>query len=253
MSMCSLAPSSAEFAASRALLDVRTFIDEQQLVDDYGSYLVSLSRVGSDGTWPSDTGPIYGVFVMVDSKALMWTNEPEFTDLGYRAPSDWGSFMALADAIVADGRTPFCLGLESGGFADGWPATDWVELVVLRTAGSDFYDAWIRHDVPFDHPVVVEAIRTIGEMVHRPGFLDTAPADAALRPWQDALLDFTEQPDACLMMPFASFMPGVHRRRRQASRRQLRRSPRSGRGSTRPWSGAGPSPSRSPTAPRSAR
>ena len=86
--------------------------------------------------------------------------------------------MALADTIVADGRTPFCLGHRVGRPADGWPATDWVEMVVLRTAGPDFYDAWTRHDVPFDDPVVVEAIRTVGEMVHRPGFLDIEPEAA---------------------------------------------------------------------------
>ena len=32
-----------------------------------------------------------------------------------------------------------------------------------------------RHEVPFDDPVVVDAIRTVGEMVHRPGYLDTSP------------------------------------------------------------------------------
>jgi hypothetical protein len=195
-------------AAAGPMLDVRNFIDETQLIQDYGPYLVSLSRVGSDGTtWPSDTGPVHGVFIGGNSKAMVWTKEPEFTDLGYRAPSDWTSFIALADEIVADGRTPFCLGIESGGFSDGWPATDWVEVVVLRTAGPAFYEAWTQHDVPFDHQVVVEAIRTVGEMVHRPGFLDIEPEAAALRNWEDALLDLTEQPGACLMTLFPSFMP----------------------------------------------
>ena len=61
----------------------------------------------------------------------------------------------LAEQMVADGQTPFCLGIESGG-ASGWPATDWVEQVVLRTAGADFYDDWIDHRVPFDDPSVVK-------------------------------------------------------------------------------------------------
>ena len=80
-------------------------------------------------------------------------------------------------------------------------------MVVLRTAGPDFYDAWVRHDVPFDHPVVVEAIRTIGEMVHRPGYLDVDPANAAFRNWADALDDLTEQPGSCLMTLLGSFVP----------------------------------------------
>ena len=196
----------ADAAADRPLLDLRAFIDEAQLVDDYGSYLVSLSRVGAGDVWPSDNGPIYGVAVGNDSKATVWTNEPEFGDLGYRAPSDWASFLALAEQMVADGHTPFCFGLESG-LANGWPATDWVEMVVLRTGGPELYDAWVRHDVPFNHPVVVEAIRTVGELAHGPGFLDVPPQEAALRNFLDAVIDFAQQPGACLMTLFPSSLP----------------------------------------------
>ena len=142
-------------------------------------------------------------------KRQVWTSEPEFTDLGYEAPSDWESLMALADRIVADGRAPFCLGLESGGPANGWPATDWVEMVVLRSAGPEFYEDWTHHDVPFDDPAVVDAIRTVGEMVHRPGFLDIEPEAAAERSWADALYGLTAQPESCLMTPFPSFMPAT--------------------------------------------
>ncbi len=146
------------------------------------------------------------MFVNLDFKSLVWTNEPEFTELGYEAPSDWASFMALANKMVADGQTPFCLGIESGD-ADGWPATDWVETIVLRTAGPDFYDQWIKHEVPFDDPRVVNAIRTVGEMVHTPGFLYTSPAQATDLPWEFAMRDLADTPGSCLMTPFPSFMP----------------------------------------------
>ena len=179
------------------------------MIDDYGEFMVSLSRIGTDGSWPSATGPIHGVIAGADSKALVWTREPDFTELGYRPPADWESFMALADSIVDDGWTPFCLGLATPG-ANGWPATDWVEMVVLRTAGPDFYDSWIRHDVPFDDPVVVNAIRTVGEMVHRPGYLDISPTASSMRNYGDTLLvGFAQQTPACLMTPAPSFMPGV--------------------------------------------
>ena len=116
--------------------------------------------------------------------------------------------MQLAEQMVADGQTPFCLGIESAQ-ASGWPATDWVEQVVLRTAGADFYDDWIAHRVPFDDPSVVNAIRTIGEMVVSPGFLDTTPAQAAIRPFTYALQDFFGEPGSCLMTPFPSFLPEI--------------------------------------------
>jgi alpha-glucoside transport system substrate-binding protein len=145
------------------------------------------------------------VILSLNDKSLVWTNEPEFTDLGYKAPTDWASFMSLANEMVADGQTPFCLGIESG-FATGWPVTDWVETVVLRTAGADFYQRWIKHQVPFDDPLVVNAIRTVGEMVLTPGFLDTTPAQAVDRPFNFALIDFADK-SRCLMTPYPSMMP----------------------------------------------
>ena len=187
------------------MVDLRPFVDEATLLDDYGAHLVSLSRVGDNAAWPSETGGIYGVFVTLVSKSLIWTNEPEFTDLGYKAPSDWASFMTLANEMVADGQIPFCLGIESGG-ADGWLVTDWVETVVLQTAGPDFYERWIKHQVPFDDPLVVSALRTVGEMVHTPGFLDTTPAQAADRLFTFALRELFEK-SGCLMTPYPSFMP----------------------------------------------
>ncbi len=194
-----------ELSAAHPLIDLRPFIDEATMLDDYGSYLVSLSRIGDNGEWPSETGAIHGVPVNLASKSLIWTNEPEFTALGYEEPSDWRTFMNLANEMVADGQTPFCLGIESAD-ADGWPVTDWVETVVLRTGGPDFYDQWMNHQVPFDDPIVVNAIRTVGEMVLTPGFLDTTPAQAAIRGWEFALQDFLEKPGSCLMMPFPSFI-----------------------------------------------
>ena len=175
----------------------------------------------SDGTWPSDTGPIHGVLVGADSKALVWTKEPEFTDLGYEAPSDWASFMALADAIVADGRTPFCLGIESGGRrrlagdglgGDGRAAHRRAGLL-RRLDRATTCRSTTRSS---STPSAPSARWCTG-----PGSSTPAPRQAAFRNFGDALLDFTEQPGACLMTPFPSFMPAHHRRRRRPVRRQL--------------------------------
>ncbi len=65
--------------------------------------------------------------------------------------------MDLMDEIVADGGIPWSIGIESGA-ATGWPATDWMEDIMLRTAGPDMYDKWVTHEIPFNHPVVKEAI-----------------------------------------------------------------------------------------------
>ena len=59
-----------------------------------------------------------------------------------------------ADKIIADGGKPWCIGLGSGG-ATGWPATDWVEDIMLRTQAPEVYDKWTKNEIPFNDPAVV--------------------------------------------------------------------------------------------------
>jgi alpha-glucoside transport system substrate-binding protein len=56
-----------------------------------------------------------------------------------RDPETMEELKALTEQIVADGETPWCIGLGSGA-ATGWPATDWVEDMMLRTQPPEVYD-----------------------------------------------------------------------------------------------------------------
>ena len=67
---------------------------------------------------------------------------------------------ALTEQIVADGGTPWCIGLGSGG-ATGWPATDWVEDLMLRTQPPEVYDQWVTNEIPFNDPRVVARDRRV--------------------------------------------------------------------------------------------
>jgi alpha-glucoside transport system substrate-binding protein len=83
-------------------------------------------------------------------KSFVWYSPTAFADAGYEVPETWDDMLALSDQIVADGGKPWCAGVGSGE-ATGWPATDWVEDVVLRTAGPEVYDQWYTHERPADH------------------------------------------------------------------------------------------------------
>ena len=72
-------------------------------------------------------------------KSLVWYSPENFEDAGYEIPGSMEDLKALMDQIVADGATPWCIGLGSGG-ATGWPATDWVEDMMLRTQSPADYD-----------------------------------------------------------------------------------------------------------------
>ena len=75
-------------------------------------------------------------------------------------PETFEDFVALTDEMIADGDVPLCVGIESGP-ATGWPFTDWTEEMILRHEGIDYYNQWVAHEMPFDDPPVVEAMRQV--------------------------------------------------------------------------------------------
>ena len=63
--------------------------------------------------------------------------------------------IALTEKMAKDGNTPWCIGLGSGD-ATGWPGTDWMEDIMLRTHAPSVYDAWVTNEMPFNDPKVIE-------------------------------------------------------------------------------------------------
>ena len=93
-----------------------------------GSSFVSLGTYND-----ADGNPqFYAVPYKSDLKSLVWYSPDNFADAGYEVPETFEDLLALTDQMVADGNTPWCIGLGSGG-ATGWPATDWIEDLMLRT------------------------------------------------------------------------------------------------------------------------
>jgi alpha-glucoside transport system substrate-binding protein len=79
---------------------------------------------------------------------------------GYEVPKTLDEFNTLIDKMKANGDTPLCVGIESGP-ATGWPFTDWVEELILRQQGIDFYNQWVDHKIPFDDPKVVDTFNEV--------------------------------------------------------------------------------------------
>src|SRR3546814_16838996 len=95
---------------------------------------------------------------------MVWYPKDYFDAAGYAVPDTWDDLIALSDKIVADGSNPWCLGFESA-VATGWPATDWMEDMVLSTAGADTYHKWMNHELPFDDPAIKEAAALYGAVL----------------------------------------------------------------------------------------
>lgn len=110
-------------------------------------------------------GTFYGAPLMASVKSFVWYSPSKFKEAGYEVPKTLDELTALTEKIAADnpdGKTrPWCAGIESGG-ATGWPLTDWVEDFVLRTAGPETYDKWVKHEIPFNDPKIAEALDKVG-------------------------------------------------------------------------------------------
>jgi alpha-glucoside transport system substrate-binding protein len=103
----------------------------------------------------------FGIPNNADFKSLVWYSPKAFKDKGYRVPTTWAELQALQNQIANSGSKPWCAGIESGD-STGWMVTDWLEEYVLRTAGPDVYDQWVKHDVTFADPRIANALKQVG-------------------------------------------------------------------------------------------
>jgi alpha-glucoside transport system substrate-binding protein len=174
-------------------------IDVAALQESYGDYLFSLVELD---------GEHYGIPTNVNLKSMVWYPKDDFDAAGYQVPTTWDEMLALSDQIVADGGTPWCVGFESGG-ATGWPATDWMEDIMLRTAGVETYDQWVNHEIPFNDPAVVTAAEEFGNVMFTDGYVLGGAADTPSISFGAAPLPMFEDPPGCWLHRQATFIIGA--------------------------------------------
>ena len=185
-------------AEEGALVPLNDVIAREDLAAYYPESWIELSEVGSE---------VYGIWFRASVKSLVWYVPEQFEQAGYEPPETWEEMMALSDRMIADGKTPWCLGLESGN-ASGWVGTDWIEEIVLRQSGPEYYDRWVNHEVPFDAPEVQAAFEYFGEIAQSDDYVWGGKTGALSIPWGDSVAGlFGENPD-CMMHRQGNFIAG---------------------------------------------
>jgi len=144
------------------LIDLATFMDTQKLGDEHPATIGPVS----------DGGSIWGIPYKADVKSTIWYPIKAFEAKGYAVPTTFDELVALSDQIVADGSHPWCASAGGPGTATGWQLTDWVEEVVLKTQGLDYYNRWITHDVKFTDPGIKAAFDMVGSILFKEGYVD---------------------------------------------------------------------------------
>jgi alpha-glucoside transport system substrate-binding protein len=150
-------------------------------------------------------GQFYAAPMSANMKSLVWYSPKAFAAKGWKVPTTWTDMMTLSDQIAATGEKPWCGGIGSG-TATGWPATDWLEEIVLRTAGGDVYDKWVSHDVKFSDPQITAAFQQLQGWMLNPKYVNGGFGDVksiATTTFQDAGKPILT--GKCAMLQQASF------------------------------------------------
>jgi alpha-glucoside transport system substrate-binding protein len=163
----------------------------------HGSYFMNLGLCAD--------GKHYSIPTNASMKSIVWYNKPAFDAAGYAIPETWDEMVALSTQMVADGTTPWCIGLGSDA-ATGWPGTDWIEDIMVRTAGADVYNQWTQHEIPFNDPAVLAAFDKFGEIMFGEGFVLGGADGVSAIDFRDAPDPMFNDPPSCLMHRQASFI-----------------------------------------------
>ena len=121
-------------------------------------------------------GKFYAAPLGANVKSLVWYSPKEFQDSGYQIPTTLDQLKALSDKMVADGKKPWCAGIASGE-ATGWPVTDWMEDMMLRTTDPETYDKWVNHEIPFNGPESTAALDAVGQYLKNDKYVNGGLGD----------------------------------------------------------------------------
>lgn len=176
--------------------------DIADLEAQYGEYLVSLGEY---------EGKHYGLPLDVNFKSAIWYNIPAWEAAGWGDPPEtWDELIALSTEIADTGVSPFCLGTGSDA-ATGWPATDWMEDIVLRSQGTDVYDQWVTNELKFDSPEITAAAERFGEIAFGESngtpFVFGGHENISSTDFRDAPDPMFNDPPNCYMHRQATFIP----------------------------------------------
>ena len=197
-------PGLAADMASQGFLEPLSQDTADWLVENYaaGQSWVDLSSYpGPDGKMA-----LYAFPYKIDVKSLVWYSPAAFDEMGYEIPQTLEELKALTEQIVADGATPWCIGLGSGA-ATGWPATDWVEDLMLRTQPPEVYDQWVTNEMLFTDERVVNAIGEYGWFARNPDFTPGGPEAVVSTDFRDSPAGLFSFPPECFLHKQATFIP----------------------------------------------
>jgi len=186
----------AEYAAAGKLMPLDEVLDINTYKGETAKALVDLGTTD---------GQVYGVFIKAAIKGLIWYS-PKAHDYGAGPPKTWDELKTQAAANKGQAQGIWCLGIESGA-ASGWPGTDWIEDLVLRTAGPEAYTSWYQGKTKWSDPAIKNAFQIYANDVVGQTFGGGRTAVATN--FADAGNPLFDSPPKCEFLHQASFITGL--------------------------------------------
>lgn len=153
-------------------------------------------------------GELFGVLYSVNMKSLVWYRPALFDEFGYEIPETWEELTALTERMKANGVRPWCFGVRALGGESGWPATDWIEDIVLHRFGGEAYVGWVQGEIPFNDPRIEEAFTLFEEATLAAGQTYNGRRGILGTLWNRAGEPLFTDPPECFLHRVPSFWRG---------------------------------------------
>lgn len=190
----------ASIAKTGKVIDLTPILDQEKLKSNYNqSWLDMATMEGKDGQIMA------GIWNRSNVKSLVWYPKKQFEEAGYQVPETWEQLMDLTEQIAKDGDPAWVIGIESGA-ATGWPATDWVEDIMLRTTTPENYDKWVSGELPFTSPEVKHAVEKMSEIWMNPDYVYGGTKSIVTTPFGDAPAPMFDNPPKAWLHRQANFI-----------------------------------------------
>lgn len=189
-----------------AVVDLNTYMNADWLKQNYKQSWLDMAQIAG----PDGKKIMAGVWIKDFGKSQVFYPKKAWDAAGYKIPTTWDELIALSDQIVKDGSAPWCVGIESGA-ATGWPATDWIEEVMLRTTSLENYDNWSfpadpAKRLPFTSPEVKNAAETLAKIWFTDGYVYGGRSKIVSTNFGDAPTPMFTDPPGCYLHKQGNFI-----------------------------------------------
>jgi alpha-glucoside transport system substrate-binding protein len=173
-------------ATAGELLALDEIVDAAAIESQFPPSLVELVSVGDR---------LYGVPGTTAVAGLVWYNKKRYDGPTSGTIDDLAAW--TADAAAA-GKTPFCIGLESGP-QSGWPGASWIQQFMLQESGADAYNRWWQGELAWTSPEVRRAFESFGAYATDPAQVAGGPKAALTTSFSDSAVGLFGDPPSCYL------------------------------------------------------